>query len=256
MYRPILIIARFTLLEAWRTRLPVLVVLIVLAAFAGSIFLHQIAITESARIQTTFFAASARLAAVFLLSLYITAGMSREFNDKGLELLLSTDLPRSGYLLGKLGGYGALAIMIALVVMLPLCYLVPLQPALYWGISLALELLLICALSLFGVVTFHQVLPAASFVLGFYLLARSTDALRLMSGSALLGEIGAARGTFKFIAETLALVLPSLDTFTRSDWLLDTAAGWPQLLSLSAACAVYTTLLTSAALFDLYRKNF
>ncbi len=110
----VLAIAQFTLLEAVRTRL----LWLVLAALGGlllaSLFVQQLAIAESARVQTGFLAAGARLAVVFVLCLHVASSMAREFNDKGVELLLSLDLPRAGYYLGKLSGYVALALVVAI----------------------------------------------------------------------------------------------------------------------------------------------
>ena len=59
-----------------------------------------------------------------------------------------------------------------------------------------------------------------------------------------------------FIAETLALLLPPLDVFTRSAWLVDFNFAWSELALIAANCAVYASLLTAAALFDFYRRNF
>ena len=70
----------------------------------ASFFVEQIAITEGARFQTGFYAATARLAAVFIAALHVIASVAREFDDKGLDMLLALDLPRSHYVLGKLGG--------------------------------------------------------------------------------------------------------------------------------------------------------
>src|SRR5688572_19407436 len=58
-------IARYTLLEALRTRLPLLVLAAVLVLLAASFFVESISVTEGARIQAGFYAASVRLACVF-----------------------------------------------------------------------------------------------------------------------------------------------------------------------------------------------
>ena len=104
----IITIARYTLLEALRTRLPVLVFLTLLALLAASFFVETIAVTEGVRLQAGFYAAGMRLASVFIAGLYVLTSVTREFNDKGLDILLALDLPRSHYLLGKLAGKGRL----------------------------------------------------------------------------------------------------------------------------------------------------
>ena len=98
----ILTLARFTVLEASRTRLLWLFVIALALVFVAAYFAQQLAITESARMQIVFSAAATRLLAVFVLSLYILTSVVREFNDKGLELTLSFDLRRADYILGRL----------------------------------------------------------------------------------------------------------------------------------------------------------
>ena len=255
MRRKVLIIARATLLEARRTRLHWLVALALLLAFGASLFVHQIAITESARIQTAFLAASTRLAGVFIVGLYIISTMVREFNDKGLELMLSLDLPRAVYLLGRLAGFAAIALLVALAMALPQLWLAPPAAALLWGASLALELLIVAAASLFCIVTFSQIMPAASLVLAFYFLARSITAIRLMSNTALLDELAPGRSVLSLLADALALVLPPLDAFTQSAWLVNSSGGAGDLARAAVHSAVYCALLVAAALFDFYRRD-
>jgi len=98
----IVTIARYTLLEALRTRLPALVLVTLFALLAASFLVESISVTEGARFQSGFYAASMRIACVFIAGLYVLGSVTRELNDKGLDVLLALDLPRSHYILGKL----------------------------------------------------------------------------------------------------------------------------------------------------------
>src|SRR5262245_9688942 len=202
-------IARFTLLEALRTRLPALVLIALALLLGASFFVEQLAIAEGARFQTGFYAASARFAGVFIAAFYVLASVTREFNDKGLEIFLALDLPRSHYVMGKLAGFLGIAAMLACVACVPLVWSVSLQPVLQWGISLALELAIVTALALFCIITFNQLLPAASFVMAFYLLARTLTAMRLMSAHPIAGADSISHQTMTWVGEGLALVLPA-----------------------------------------------
>ncbi|HUL42127.1 MAG TPA: ABC transporter permease [Burkholderiales bacterium] len=247
-------ISRFTLLEALRTRLPWLVLATILLAVLGSLFVKQVAITETARQQTAFLAASMRLAAVFILALYISSSMVREFNDKGLELLLSLDLPRAAYAGGKLLGFALIAFLMAALICLPISFLAPLPAVSLWGASLALELCIVSALSLFCTITFTQIMPATSFVLAFYVLARSIAAIRLISGSALLDQGSLSQQVMVFLVNSLWLFLPSLNVFTQTAWLVN-HAEWRMFLTIGIQSVIYIGLLIGAALFDFYRKE-
>ena len=253
--RQIVTLARFTLLEALRTRLLWLFVMVLALILGAAYFIQQIAIIENARLQIGFAAGATRLAAVFVLSLYILTSMVREFNDKGLELTLSFALRRSHYVIGRLSGYLLIALLMAAVATLPQLALAPLSAALPWGLSLALELAIMSALSLFCIMTFTQVMPAASFVFGFYMLARSVTAIRLMADTPIVGGGAWPHEVVTWLVEALALVLPALDRYTQTSWLVDNAAAWPVLGANAAQTAVYIALLSAASMFDFYRRN-
>jgi Cu-processing system permease protein len=251
----ILTIARFTLLEAVRTRLLVIVLIILGLLFLGSLFVQHISVTETARMQTGFLAGSARMAAVFVLSLHVAGSMVREFNDKGVELLLSLDLPRAGYYLGKFLGFAGIALALAALTTGALAVVGWGPGVALWGLSLALELVLMAGLALFCVITFAQIIPAISFVAAFYLLARSIGSVRLMSGSQLLAPNDWSNRAIGWLVDLLALLLPDLDRFTSTSWLVDNSGSLASLGLVALQTLIYGTLLVAAGLFDLYRKN-
>lgn len=256
MNRQITTIARNTLLEARRTRLPGLVLSAVVLLGAASFFVQEIAVTESARLQTGFYAATMRLTAVFIIGLYVLSSVTREFNDKVLDVVLALNLPRSHYILGKLAGFLLIGVLVAIAVSLPLAFLVTPAAALQWGASLALELAIVVALSLFCVITFSQLMPAASFVLAFYLLARALTAVRLIGAHPLVDASSLSHRFIAMMLEALALVTPALDGWTQTAWLVNQPAAWTAIGALAAQSALYVALLAGATMFDFYRKNF
>lgn len=249
-------IARFTLLEAMRTRLPWLVLAAILIAFLASLFAREIAITETTRVQTALLAAGLRLAAVFIVGLYVMTSMIREFNDKGLELVLSLDLPRWVYVVGRFLGFALISFLIATAICLPLAFLARSSDVLLWGFSLALELGIVAALSIFCVITFNQVMLAASFVFAFYALSRSMEAIQLISSSSPTAGSGFFQDVMGRAIDAIALVLPNLNVFSQTAWLVNEAGGWTSAGAVFVQSVLYVALLLSAALFDVYRRNF
>jgi len=256
MSHQITTIARYTLLEAMRTRLPQLVLSAIVLLVAAGFFVQEIAVTESARLQTGFYAATMRLTGVFITGLYVLSSVTREFNDKGLDVMLALDLPRSHYILGKLTGFLVIGALIGFAVSIPLAFLATPGAALQWGLSLAFELAIVVALSLFCVVTFSQLMPAASFVLAFYLLARALTAIRLMGAHPLAGADTLSHQLVSMMMEGLALVMPALDAWTQTAWLVNRQAEWLDIGALAGQSALYVALLAGATMFDFYRKNF
>lgn len=254
MTGPALTIARYTLLEALRNRLLWLLLLAAAGAVAVSGFLHELALTESRQLQAAVLGAVLRLTAVFLVATFVITSMAREASDKGLELLLALPMPRAVYLAGKLAGFGALAVLPAVLFgTLGLCVAPPAQAAL-WAFSLLCECWIVAAFSVLCMLTLSQVLPALSTALGFYLLARMIGALQLL-GHGGSGANGTGQQALNAGIDLLALLLPHLDRFTRSDWLVYHSGSGAEALGVAAQTAIYVALLAAAALFDLHRKD-
>lgn len=249
-------IGRYTVLEALRTRLSLLAVVLVCALLGASFFVREIAITDSARFQTAFYAASVRFGMIFVVALHVIASVSRDFQDKGLDMVLAVDLPRAHYCLGKLAGFLGIALGAALLAALPLFALAAPEAVVQWLASLAFELALVVSLSLFCVMTFTSLMPAASFVIAFYLLARAITAIRLISANPVAGGDTASHHAMQMLIEGLALLLPPLGSWTRTEWLVNEAAGWDAVGAIAIQGALFIAIFSAAAVFDMQRRNF
>lgn len=254
MLKQIRTIAYYTLLEALRNRLIWLVFVVALCGVGISGFLNELAVTESREVQLALLASFLRFAAVFVIATFVVTSMVREFNDKGLELALALPLPRAGYLFGKLAGFAALATLPAILFGLLTALLAPIDQSLLWTFSLICECWIVAAVSMLCVLTFNQSMAALSAVAGFYLLARSVAALQLIGAGPLIDNTPAQR-VINFVINSISVILPHLDTFTRTDWLVYHSGDWNALAQLLGQSAIYLTLLSAAGLFDLYRKN-
>lgn len=251
-----LTIARYTLLEALRNRLLWLFVLAALGAVGLAGFLQPLALTESRQLQAALLGAVLRLAAVFLIATFVITSMVREAQDKGVELLLALPMPRAVYLGGKLAGFAALAILPAVLFGAIAAALAPPDQAALWAVSLLCECWIVAAFSLLCVLSLQQLMPALAAALAFYLLARSIATLQLLGQAAptpSLPELG--QQVLGGGIEVLALLLPHLDGFTRSDWLVYQGGSSADLLAIAVQTVLYVALLAAAALVDLYRKQ-
>lgn len=255
MFGQVLTIARFVVLEAWRTRLPWIAAIAFALALGLSLFVKELAITESSRVQIAFLAALTRLAAVFITSLHIVSTLAREFNDRVVDLTLALELPRTSYVLGKFLGHAAVAIAVAAAAGLVLVPFTQGTGILVWTSTLVLELWIVVALSVFCVITFNQIMPAASFVLAFYLLARSIGSIQLISASPLLADRSLAHVFAAWLLNALAYLLPALDRFSETAWLVGGGNGIAGLGKAVGQTLAYVPLLICAALFDFHRKN-
>ncbi len=254
MTRIIAPIARATLLEAARSRMLWLVVVLLALSLGVAGFLGQVAIIEAGEIQVTIIAALLRAAGAFLTAAFVVMSMVREANDKVLELMLAQPWPRAAYLFGKFVGFSTAAALLAVVLTLPVALLAPTLGTLLWGLSLACELVIVTAMSLFCVITLSHVVPALAAVLGFYVLARSIAALQVIATAAEASAAWTDRAA-NWIVQAIALVLPRLDEMTQASWLVAAPPDAGALTRVLVQTAVYTTLLVAAAQFDLHRQN-
>jgi hypothetical protein len=252
----VLSLARLALLEAWRTRVSLVMLVVLACGLAISALLGQVAITETAQIQAVVLAAFLRIAAVLIVASFVIVSQARELSDKSIELILSLPMARVPYLLGKLAGNVLAAWIMALLFGVCLLPFARTDAVSVWTLSLGLELTIIACASLFFALTLSQVPAALAAVIGFYLLSRSMAAFQLMSTSQILEPGGLAQQAMANVLDVIAALLPRLDLFTQSAWLAAPSMDIHRMLPLAVQCAVYVVFLTAAAMFDLSRKNF
>jgi len=248
-------IARYTVLEAVRTRLPLAGIIAVLLVLGMSFFLRELALVQDVRVQTTVYAAIVRLVCIFIVALHVGSSLAREFSDKGPDTVLALDVPRWQYITGKYVGYAAIGIVAAAVSASPLIMLAGYAPAFAWFASLALETCIIAAVAMFCVVTFSHLPAAMAFVGGFYVLSRAISGLRLIADHPIAGEGGWPYHAMSWTMALLATLLPTLDAWTRTAWLVNAPPSWTELAFVGGETAVYVVLVFAATLVDFQRRS-
>ena len=250
----ILPIAAYTFREAVRKRLFMLTLCGLLCLLGLTAFVGELAVTEQRQIQAALIGAGVRLFTVCTVCLFVITSTVREFNDKGFELMLSLPVPRSSYFFGKCAGFLLLALVISAAgALLLLLYSEP-GPVLLWYVSLMCELLILVVLSLLCLFTFGNITVAYMLVLAFYFLSRSMETIRLVSMSPILETHSLSQEFMNGLVQAIALFLPALQGFARSEWLIH-GSDWGVLPPILIQTGIYAVLLSAAALFDLYRKE-
>lgn len=255
-------IFKFTLLEVLRTRLWLFAIGVVGVSCLVSEFSASIAITESLEYRVITFATIIRLAAVFIVALFVSSSVIREFDDAVFDLVISRPVSRATWYASKQLGYFVLAISLSIICALPLMYFGAHQLA-FWWVSFFAELCVVAAASMAFAITLRNATITITAVLSFYILSRVVSALVLMSTRA---AQDIAQPINIFIANAmrgLAYLLPNLDRFADPEWLV---IGNTPLTSFNLSFSsdlfyvliqtlVYCALLSSVGLFDLYRRN-
>lgn len=251
---PTATLARLVLLEARRGGLPWLALASIVLSAALALFLSRVALTESLSLQVAVVAAVLRACSVFLIATHVAASTAREINDKGLELMLALPLSRSTQYLGRLAGFAACGIVVALAFALPLALWAPAVKVMAWGACLAVETALVGAIALFFAMTLGQLVPALAATAGLYLVARIMPTVRLISTGPLADD-SPLQHAAQWIVDGIALLLPPVDAMTRTEWLLyDLPSARAYALALGGAL-VYGALIAAAGLFDFHRRS-
>jgi len=252
--RPPFVVARYAVIEALRGGLPWVALACIVGVSALAFFLARVAISEGAALQASVAASLLRSFAVFILAMHVVASTAREAADKGLDLALALPVSRPSYYLGKLLGFSAAAVLLAIVFALPLLVLAKPADVAAWTLSLALEATLVAAAALLFASALTHTLAALAASLAFYLLARAMATVQAIASGPLASETVAGDAA-RQIVDLLALLLPRLDAATRSDWLVYGAPAPGDTFLVLAGMAVYTALLAAAGLFDFSRRN-
>jgi len=251
---PAVTIACYTLVEALRSGLPWLAAACMLGVLGLASFLSRVAIADAAALQASAAGALLRAGAMFLIAAHVVASVSREANDKGLELTLALPVSRSAYFIGKLCGFGCVGALLAAFFALPmLIWAKPADLALWW-LSLAAETGLLAAASLFFASAMTQSVAALAATAGLYVLGRSMTAIQAIASAAQAGDSLPAVAA-RWLVDALALLLPRLDAATRSDWLLYGAPAAGEFMQVMFGLGLYFLLLAAAGLFDFSRRN-
>jgi len=253
--RQIFTLAALVATEALRTRFFAVILVLLLIGFGLTLFLEQVTLIETVAYQSSLLAAFLRLSAVYVVSLFVIASMVHEFHDHSIYLWLSLPMQRSHYFLGKFSGFAIVACITAILFGAALLGEVPYQQVGLWTLSLFCELLIITALSLLCVLTFPQTVQAFSVVLGFYILARSISTMQLMAQGPLSASQSWIDQIINILIKLLAMLLPNLERFSQSEWLVYHTGYLDNLLEIVVQTIIYVMLLIGMSLFDLYRKN-
>lgn len=250
----ILVLSRYVLLDAQRGGLHWIFTCTALAATALGWFLAQLSVTEKLDIQIVTTASILRLAFMFIAAVWVCAHIIREKQDQTIDLLLTLPLRRSDFVLGKLLAFCAISLIAATIAMIPLSVITFDRYLVMWAGSLSLELWLVCGCALLCAVGMKNVTSSFAVVTAFYLLSRSISAMVLMANTTVPNSPNILDLTIAWFVNTVAYILPPLDQFTNSAWLIHhtiPVASWTELL---LQALIYTLLLGVVTIWDIEHK--
>ncbi len=255
MKQYISVIASYTVFESIRNRLIWLVIGLLAVSIGISTFIGSLAIIEADQFQLIILAATLRFGTVFLCSLIVITGTTKDFQDKNHELVLSTSATRTHYFCGKLLGYYFIALIFSLATSLSLLIYSPTICVIFWGISLFCELIIVTTIALLLATILSQVIFSITGVVCFYLLSRSIGTIALIAQRPMADNESFSNAFIAWFIKVIAYILPNFESFTKSEWISNNFYDWSIIASILIQTIIYALLILSVALFDFNRKN-
>jgi ABC-type transport system involved in multi-copper enzyme maturation permease subunit len=250
---------RYTFLTAIRDWLFIGLFAGMLAAFGIAIFLGSTALVEESQMTITYIGGSTRVILLIGLITFVCFHVRRAFENREVEVILSRPISRTTFVAAYWLGFAVVAMLLILPLLAAMAILLPgisLGGLLYWGFSLMLEAFIVVAFALFCALILRSAVSSVLLCFGFYFISRMMgfflyviDAPHLfksMNLGALMGQ------SLQFVSA----VLPRLDLYSQSKWLVYGAAGDTTYLLFLIQAVIYVPLLLAAALFDFKRKQF
>lgn len=231
--------------------------------FAGILFASGIsavlggtAFLEEQEMTLTFASGSARLILMVGLIVFVCFHIRSAFDTKEIDVILSRPISRSNLVIAYWLGFSFVALLLVVPVMgvMGLIGVSNTQGYIGWAASLLLEAGMVVAMALFAAFAMRSAVTAVLACMGFYVLSR------MMEFFVMTAQSGVAHGkgymVLEYILSAIATVVPRLDLFTKSEWLVygfDASRDWYVFV---VQTVIYVPLLLLAAIADFRKKQF
>jgi ABC-type transport system involved in multi-copper enzyme maturation permease subunit len=247
---------RYILITALRDWLFIGLLTGVAVAAGISATLGSTAFLEEKAMTLTFASGSSRLILMIGLIVFVCFHIRHAFDTKEIDVILSRPISRANLVAAYWLGFSFVGLMLVVPVVGIIGLIGVPNTAGYigWGLSLLLEATLVVALALFSAFTMRSAVVSVLACMGFYALSR------MMIFFVMTAQTMQMRGdqyiVMKHVLSAISAVVPRLDFFSKSEWLVYgfTADRDWQLFAIQAAVFIPVLLLASIA--DFRRKQF
>ncbi len=242
---------------ARRDRLLIALLILVLLAASLSAFIGGTAVIEKREMVTAYIAVSTRLILVAGLVLFTCFHINRAIDSREVDMILSRPISRTNFVLGYALSFVLVAAIAVAVGSLIVSAVARPNAAAFglWSFSLFLECTIMVIAAMYFVLMLGSAIAGMLACLGFYVLSRM---IGLLTGIA--ATTGGEQGWWIVLSaramEWISVIMPRLDLFTQTRWLVYGIGGEVGFTSIAIQSMVYVLLLTAAAVFDIRRRKF
>lgn len=250
---------RYVLLTAIRDRFPVAILVALVAITALGVLIAASTLAEGAQTGLAFIGEFDRAALVLGLVTFVCFHVRGLHETREIEAILSRPISRIAFVVAYYSAFAVLAAVLSLLT-------APLMMAALgangiglamWVASLVLEMWITLSLALFCAMALSSATAAVMVTLGFYLLGRTARFFLAIavSGTGASDQEGINQGAHGVMA-IIAAIMPRLDLFGQSRWLIYGPGGGWGVGILLLQTAIYVPLLLAATARDLEVRRF
>lgn len=249
---------RYILLTALRDWLFATLMIGIITCAMIAHMLGGTALIETQEINLSYISASARIILMTGIILFTCFHVRNAFDTKEIDVFLSRPITRSNLVFSYWLGFVAVSVLL----LLPILALVFLQGILnmkgffLWSGSLLIECLLVVAIALFCAFTSKSAIASTLASMGIYALARMMGFFVVTVQSSSASGDPWLNGIPAQALKLLSGIMPRLDFFAKSDWLIYGTGNVHDLKIFTAQAMIFIPFLILATIADFRRKQF
>lgn len=247
---------RYIMLTAMRDRLFAGMLTAIAVAALVSSLLGSTALIEKTEMSLALMSSSMRLIVMLGMMLFVCFQLRMAFENKEIDSILARPVSRSALVFSWWLGFVAVGALLTLPVILLLAITGVGNWAGFvgWSASLLMEMMLVVALALFAAFTLRSAVTAATGCMGVYLLSRMMAFFVMTAESATVS--GSPVEILKYPLIAVSAIVPRLDMFTQSQWLLYGFESHGEWWRIMIQALIFVPLLLCAAIVDFRRREF
>lgn len=249
---------RYILLTALRDWLFAGLLLGVGLAVMVSAAMGDMAMVEPEQLRMVYSAAASRLVLVVGIIVFVCFHVRSAFDTKEIDVFLSRPISRPNLVISYWLGFSVAAALLVVPTIAIIWWVGSMNEAGFgiWAGTLALEIFLVVAIALFCSFTLKSAVSSVMASLGVYVLSRMMGFFIATTQSALVFRSSEMKEASRWLMEHLAIIVPRLDFFAKTNWLVYGAEDMAELWRPAIQAAIFIPLLLAATIVDFRRKQF
>jgi ABC-type transport system involved in multi-copper enzyme maturation permease subunit len=252
-------ILKYILLISIRDRLYSGLFITLITSFSLAVFLGSATLIEQQQTSLAYIAGSSRAILAIGMILFVCLNISRAFENKEVEFIISKAISRQQFILGYLAGFFIIAFLVfipLIAAILIITDFVNKTGLLFWALSLFLELMIIISFAFLSSLILKNSFTAIMASFSFYIISRLMGvfvlAIQLPQNFIQIKNNFPASG-LKFFS----IFFPRLDLFGQSRWLnYGISADFGNFKIILLQSLIYIPLMIFMAFHDFKKKQF